>query len=230
MDPIEKNKHSKIVLPPSAMYETLDRIDYLLNNKNELMSMLIKNNQNFNKEQLAYLKALLNLEISVFSNEKINKSMIDSPLFFGIIKYNLYEGLLKLLKQINSVNSHQIVVRIGLPDQKWLNIRTYTNLFSFDLIEIKKDPECMKYLIQIYDNERYTIELANSLIKKTDPINMGSSEIDFHLKEINQIGTNSQLIVNEITNYWNLFPLEDNMIRGKKVKMLSFAKVYKINN
>lgn len=58
----------EIYIPPSAEAKTLDKVDGLLFNKNELLLGIEENEYNLAKEQLEYLKLLLNLDISVFED------------------------------------------------------------------------------------------------------------------------------------------------------------------
>ncbi len=220
----------KITIPPSAEHKTLDTIDHLLTDKNELISNINDNKQKFNMEQLEYLKSLLNLEISVFHNEKINEGLVENPLFFYIMRYNLYEGILKLLKKINDINHNQIDIGIGLPYRNWLSIWAYTRILAFPLVEMELYPKTESE-IEIYDSDGYTPEFENILIKAYKKEGKTKDEIDFRVEENKQKRKITKLSANEIINYWNIFDFDDNisMDKTEKGKILSFARIYKKN-
>ena len=223
----------EITIPASAESKTLNEVDMLIHNKDEIILTLDKEDD-LTKEQLEYLKALLNLDITVFENEKINQTLVDKSIFFHAARYNLFEGLLRHLKQIDSVDPRQIDVIIGVPEREWLNIWAHTKLLAFPLIEIEMFPAVVgindfETEITIYDSKGFTKELETLL--KEEYISQGkkSEEILFRLEENRQKREIIKLIANEILRYWNITEFNDDIIydSNAKSKTLSWAKIFK---
>ncbi|MBP3919955.1 MAG: hypothetical protein J6D28_00125 [Bacilli bacterium] len=226
----------EIYLPPSAESKTLNNLDSLLNNKDELMFDINQNIHNLTREQLKYLKSLLNLDVSVFENEKLNRNFVGNPLFFYVARYNLYEGVLRTLKQMDKIDPNQIDVSIGLPDRNWLNIWAHTKILAFSLLEIAMYPEVIGVEesgieITIYNSKGYTCELEKTLTKNYEHQGKEKDEIVFRLEENKQKREITKCVANEIVNYWNIYDFEENVSYDEKVKgkILPWARVYKEN-
>lgn len=219
-------------IPPSAETKRLSDIDNLLTDKDELLFNINQNTDNLNKEQLNYLKSLLNLEVSIFANDKLNESLIENPLFFYIARYNLYEGILKKLKQIDSIEQDKVEVKIALPNKNWLEIGgySYTEMFAFPLLEIEHVFR-PKVEITIYDSKGYTSEFANTLIENYKKKGKSSDEIALRLKDYESKREMIKNVANEILNYWNLSEFPDKVCYDEKVKgkILSWTIVSKQN-
>lgn len=220
----------EIYIPPSVQSETLNNIDSLLYDKNELFFDINKNIHNLTREQLKYLKSLLNLDISIFENENINKNLVGNTLFFYVARYNLYEGVLKILKQIDKIDPNQIDIRIGLPNRNWLEIWAHTSILAFPLLEMIGCEES-EFEITIYDSKGYTSELAKKLIETYRNQGMDKIEIEFRLEENKQKREITKCIANEIVNYWNVYDFDQNVSYDEKFesKILSWSKIYKKN-
>lgn len=226
----------EIYLPPSAESKTLNNIDNLLKDKEELMVGIEKNSYNLTKEQLEYLKSLLSLDISVFENEKINRNLVGNPLFFYVVRYHLYEGIVRMLKQMDKIDSNQIDVSISLPDRNCLDIWAHTRMLAFPLLEIVMYPEVVgvektETEITIYNSRGYTTELSKKLTKDYENQGKEKAEIAFRLEENKQKREITKDIANQVINYWNLSDFEENVSCDEKVKgkILSWARVYQKN-
>lgn len=221
-----------IEIPPSAETKRLSDIDSLLTDKDELLFNINQNTNNLNKEQLSYLKSLLNLEISIFENDKLNEHLIEHPLFFYIARYNLYEGILRKLKQMDSIEQDKVEVKIALPDKNWLEIWgcSYTERFTFPLLEIGHVLR-PKVEIDIFESNGYTSELANTLLENYKNKGKSNDEIVLRLKDHESKREMQKNVAKEILNYWNLSEFPDCVSYDEKVKgkKLSWAIVSKEN-
>lgn len=220
----------QIDIPPSAEHKSLNDIDSLLTDKDKLLFDINQNIYNLNREQLEYFKSLLNLEVSVFENDKLNGELIGNSLFLYVARYNLYEGILRKLKQNSSIEQDKIEVTVALPDKNWLKIEgySYTGLFAFPLLEIEHVLR-PKVEITIYDSKGYTSELANKLTENYKSQGKRSDEINLRLKDHKSKREMIKNVANEILNYWGLSEFPDNISYDEKVKgkILSWAIVGK---
>ncbi|MCI8778780.1 MAG: hypothetical protein HFI87_06495 [Bacilli bacterium] len=221
-----------IDISPSAETKRLSDIDNLLTDKDELLFNINQNTNNLNKEQISYLKSLLNLDISIFENDKLNEHLIEHPLFVYIARYNLYEGILRILKQMDNIEQDKVKVKIALPDKNWLEIWgcSYTELFSFPLLEIEHVLR-PKVEIDIFDSNGYTSEFANTLIENYKKKGKSSDEIALRLKDHESKREMQKNVAKEFLNYWKLSEFPDKSSYDEKVKrkILSWAIVSKQN-
>lgn len=219
----------KIYIPPSAETKTLDNINRLLTNKDELTLDINQNIYNLTKEQLEYLKYLLSLDISVFENEKLNAILTENPLFFSVARYNLYEGILRTLKQMENIDPSSINVSIGIPDNNWLDIKGHIKEQAFPLIEIVMNPSVREFYI--YDSEGYTREYERALIESYKEKKMDNDYIKYKLETNKKKRELIKGVAHTILNYWNIGDFQDNVSYDEKVKgkILSWARVYKQN-
>lgn len=230
---MEKNDGQKglfaIHIPATAENKTLDNINGLLTDKNKLTIDINQNIYNLTREQLEYLKSLLSLDISVFENEKLNGILAENPLFFSVARYNLYEGVLRTLKQMENIDPGSIDVSIAIPNNNWLNIWSHINAQAFPLIEIVMNPEIRE--INIYDSEGYTREYESTLIETYKKKQKDSAYIEYKLAENKQKRELIKSVAHTILSYWNICDFQDKVSYDEKVKgkILSWARVYKCN-
>lgn len=226
----------EIYLPPSAETKKLNNIDSLLSDKNELLLDIKQNFHNLTSKQLEYLRSLLSLDVSIFENENLNRDLVGNPLFFYVARYNLYEGVLRVFKQIDKIDPNQMEVSIALPDRNWLNVFAYTTILGFPLLEIEMYPKeigCQEPEVEItfYDSKGYTDELEKRLTEDYRKKGMNQTEIEFRLEENKQKREITKCSANEIVKYWNISVFDENVSYDKKVKgkILSWARIYKQN-
>lgn len=224
----------EIKIPPGSKTKTLSDTDYLLTDKDELNLAINQNIHNLTKEQLKYLKSLLNLDISIFKYEKLNESLNENPLFFYVARYNLYEGILKMLKQMEGVNPHSVNTRIALPGKNWLEIGLRLEMISSPLLEIEMYPKVvgisdMEIEINIWDSEGFTEELERKLTEQYRNQGKSDEQIAFCLKEKQLVRNLTKKVASEIISYWNLSNFEKCVCYDENVtgKIFSWAKIYK---
>ncbi len=178
------------------------------------------------------MKSLLNLDVSIFENDKLNEDLINNPLFIFVARYNLYEGILKILKQNNKIEQDKIEVKVALPDKNWLEINGFscTGMFGFPLLEIEHVLR-PKVDITIYDSNGYTSEFANTLIENYKKKGKSNDEINLRLKDHKSKREMMKNVANELLNYWGLSEFPDHVSYDEKVKgkILSWAIVSKQN-
>ena len=207
---------------------------YLLADKEELKLAIDQNIHNPTKEQLEYLHSLLNLQTSIFKKEKLNEQLNGNQLFFYVTRYNLYEGVLRRLKQINEIDPHSISIQIALPEKNWLRVGLSLKMMASPLLEIEMYPKIIgirdeEIQIDIFDSEGFTEKAEKKL--KEEYISQGQTEeeIAFRLKENQKKRNFTKRIANEIMDYWSLSDFEKGVCYDDNVtgKMFSFTKVYK---
>lgn len=237
---MEKNTTSKglfeIKIPASAESKILSKINHLLTDKEELMTEIDKNIHHLSIEQLEYLKSLLHLETTVFAHDKLNEKLVGDPLFFYVCRYNLYEGLLKTMKQIEEINHDNVIFQIGLPERNWLALRSSTNseITNIELLEINMYPEVTGVEesgieINIYDSKGYNDEIEKSLREYYKSQGRTDEQIQFWLEENRQKREVTKIVSSAILDDWKISDFEDNVSYDEKVKgkRFSWVTVYK---
>ena len=222
----------EIDLQSGAESKTLNNIVSLLKDKEALILKINQNIHHFTKEQVEYLKSLLSLEVSVFKNDNLNKDLVGNSLFFYVARYNLYEGVIRTLKQMDKIDPKQIEVSIGLPNKSlpsrnWLYIQAHTILLGFPLLEIEMYSEGTE--ITLYDSQGYTNEVEKFLIENYKKQGMEQVEMEFRLEENKQKKEILKCVARGISNYWNISDFDENISYDENVrgKTLSWARVYK---
>lgn len=237
---MEKNIVEKDVLgfclPPSTESKILSSTDWLLSDKEELMVEIDKNIHHLSVEQLEYLKSLLHLETTVFANDKLNEKLVGKPLFFYVCRYNLYEGLLKTMKQIDRMNKDNVVFHLNIPERTWLKLMSYTEsgMTVIKLLDIEMCPgvigvEKSEIDIHIYDSKGYNDEIEKSLREYYKSQGRTDDEIQFWLEENRQKREVTKIVSSAILDDWKISDFEDNVSYDEKVKgkRFSWANVYK---
>lgn len=223
-----------VTIPASAKTTKLSETMRLLEDKEELLLNLKENIHHLNREQLEYLQSLLHLETTVFQHEKLNGELIGYPEFFYVTRYNLFEGTLKTLKQMDDIDKSKISLKISVPERESLDIWGHTNILAFPLVEIGMWPQvtgvrASDVEIDIYESKGYTSELEKKLYEGYKAKGMNDTEISFRLKENEQKKEITKRVSNEILNYWNLSDFDENSMDDEKIqiKRLSWATITK---
>lgn len=223
-----------VTLPASAKTTKLSETISLLDNKEELALVIKENIHHLNREQLEYLQSLLHLETTVFANEKMNETLLAYPEFFYTARYNLFEGMLKALKQISNIDQSKISLKISVPERNSLDIWGHTNILAFPLVEIgmwaqvtgvrPSDVE-----IDIYESKGYTRELEKALRENYKAEGIKKDEISFRLEENKQKREMTKRVASELLDYWHLSDFEEISFGDEKsqIKKLSWASVTK---
>lgn len=236
MENIEKQNEKMglyLHIPASAKTTKLSETVSLLDDKEELALAIKENIHDLSREQLEYLQSLLHLETTVFAKEKMNGELVGYPEFFYTVRYNLYEGALKTLKQVEDIDQNNISVKISVPENNSLDIWGHTNILAFPLVEIGMWPQMTGVRpsdveIDIYESKGYTSDLEKRLREDYKSQGMKDDEIFSMLKENKQKREMTKRVANEILNYWQLSDFEKSAYDEKgQIKRLSWASITK---
>lgn len=197
------------------------------------------------KDVTEYLYALVNLEITVFSNEKYNEFLKTFDLFLDIACYNLYERSVKLIEQsklpINLINFRRYL------QGSYSFSYSQNNEYDFLVLNKSKDCKCNLYYHGYFDCAEELKKCHNSLNKlgtesrlfckpsylysdilcKEDGLKERIKFLEEYGLELEEL---TDMIDNILLNDWNLEfnkHLKDEKDR-EIVKESSWCRVYKI--
>lgn len=219
----------QIHIPPRTKNTCLNQLEILLNDKKELTEEIKNNNNGINKEQIEYLFSLLNLESSPFEKDELNKDLLSNPLFFTVVRHNLYEGTLKTFKQIDSINKDNIFFKLAIPDHKWLEITGYTDssLTAINLLEFELFSEGFE--ITICDSTEFDNIVEARLREHHKKIGKSKENSEFWIKENKQKRELISIVTKTLLSKWNITDFDNESVYDEKtkVKSLSWCNIYK---
>ncbi len=209
------------------------------------MEAIKQNIQLFTKEQLEYLKALLNLETTIFQNEDINKQLLllnsetaifknrymnkylfNYGFFYACLRYNLFEGLTK----VEGINLDNLFFRMGIPQHNVLDIMAYSNsqITAISLLQcqlgIKEDEiPTSGTQIDLYTSNGYNEKIQKELTKKYEQDGETQEQIAFWLNENKEKREITKIISKTILDYWQIFDLQSEVYLDEEWLQKDFA-------
>ncbi len=215
----------ELIIPNKTDLFSLEDISNLFSKED--IYALLKEDKSLNKEQLEYLKSLLELEISVFQHNELNKKLFYNPLFIKIAQYNLYENILKILKESNSFDKNSLLINLDIVLKNYLDI-FYYEIDHNILIKIL-DIDISKYIFEItlYHSDGYNEALERELINKYIKSGFDIETIKIMLDRMKIIYNITNIISTLILKEWKI-NFNDKVWYDKNVaiKKLSWSNIY----
>lgn len=218
----------QIHIPPRSIYKSVSKLDNLLDDREELLE-LVREMDNITKKQQDYLISLLNLEVSVFTNEEINSELYSNPLFFSIARHNLFERTLTTIKELDDINKDNVFFELAIPQNKWLDVTGFSDssVTAIKLLEFELFSEGFE--ITIYDSAGFSNEEEERLRTYYRDRGKSSDYIDYWINEHRQKRNLTKLVAQTLLTDWNVSDFyedssyEDNV----KIKRLAWGSIYK---
>ena len=218
-----------IYIPPRAICDSVSNLENILDDRVELLELVKKSSGGINQEQQDYLISLLNLELSVFTNEKINSELLSNPLFFSVARHNLFERALATIKQIHDINKDKIFFKLAIPQHKWLDISGFSDssLLAFNLLEFELFND--GFDMTIYDSAGFNNEEEERLRKYYHDRGKSSDYVECWINENKQKRNITKSVAEALLNDWNIsdFCEDSSCDHNVKVKRLSWGSIYK---
>ena len=186
-------------------------------NQDEMLYLVARLSRYYKPEVVEYLKALVNLELSVFENEDFNQEFLKLDSYAKIFYYNILNRAIKKIKEINNVVFNKDRLKVGSAFGE-------LNVFYFG----GNDNDTFSLLSTNFKFNNYTGEKPVIRVTQINKIKPGSTTNSLKtLSNLRRDLTNEATI--QLLNDWNIELTENDkrLFTTDYVKTLSWIEIRK---